>query len=195
LVGGCIITESICFGTTKLLYEIKVELKGIEPAIWRLLRMPSRTSLLRLHRILQQAMGWKDSHLHLFEIDGMHYGEPGMEWDIEVRDSRKMTLEKIFSNGTKSFMYEYDLGDSWKHDITLIGTVEVEGKEELACTAGARACPPEDCGGVGGYYRLLVAISDPEHAEHDAMLEWVRGKFDPNAFDIAAVDRALKHLR
>ncbi len=91
--------------TADLLYEIKVELKEIEPQVWRLLRVPPRTSLLKFHRILQRAMGWTDSHSYLFEIDGKHYGEPSMEWDIEILDSRKITLEKIFSNGTKSFIY------------------------------------------------------------------------------------------
>ena len=178
-----------------MLYEIRVELKEIDPSIWRIIQVPSRTSLLRLHRVLQRAMGWTDSHLHLFEVDGKLYGEPGKEWDIEVLDSRKMTLEKIFSGGRTSFLYEYDLGDSWRHEISLLGTVEGEAEGKFACTAGARACPLEDCGGTMGYYELLVALSDPDHEEHDAMLEWVGGKFDPNAFDVAAVDRALKRLR
>ncbi len=104
-----------------------------------------------------------------------------------------MTLEKIFSKGTTPFVYEYDLGDSWRHEITLLGTVEGEGKS--ACTAGARACPPEDCGGTMGYYELLVALSNPDHEDHDAMLEWVGGKFDPNVFDAATTDRALKRLK
>ncbi len=176
-----------------MLYELKVALKEIEPPIWRVLQVPPRTSLLRLHRILQRAMGWTNSHLHLFNVDGKLYGEPSTEWDFEVLDSRKMTLEKIFTEGRTSFLYEYDLGDSWRHEIKLLGTVD--GEEKPGCTAGARACPPEDCGGTTGYYDLLVALSDPDHEEHDTMLEWVGGKFDPNAFDVAAVDRALKRLR
>jgi hypothetical protein len=138
-------------------------------------------------------MGWKNYHLYLFEIDGKRYSEPSSEWDFEVLDSRKMTLEKIFSEGTKSFVYDYDLGDSWKHEITLLGTIEGEGIPK--CTAGARACPLEDCGGTTGYYDLLVALSDPDNEEHDSMLEWVGGKFDPNTFDIAAVNRKLERLR
>jgi hypothetical protein len=104
-----------------------------------------------------------------------------------------MTLEKIFVEGRTSFLYEYDLGDSWLHDITLLGTVKRE--EKLVCTAGARACPPEDCGGVGGYYYLLEALSNPKHEDHDTLLEWAGGKFDPEVFDLAAVDRDLKRLR
>ncbi len=178
-----------------MLYEIKVELKGIEPAIWRILKVPSSTSLLRLHRVLQRVMGWTDSHLHLFQVEGKLYSEPSTDWDIEVLDSRKMTLDKIFTEGRTSFLYEYDMGDSWRHQITLLGTVEGEAEEKLACTAGARACPPEDCGGTMGYYALLVALSDPDHEDHDTMLEWVGGKFDPETFNVAAVDRALKRLR
>jgi hypothetical protein len=176
-----------------MLYEIKVQLKEIEPPIWRVLRVPSRTSLARLHRVLQRAMGWENYHLYLFEVEGKRYGEPSTEWEIEVLDSLKMTLEKIFSGGRKSFLYEYDLGDSWIHEITLVGIVG--GEEKLGCTAGARACPPEDCGSTPGYYDLLLALSDPDHEEHDAMVEWVGGKYDPNAFDVVAVDQSLKRLR
>ncbi len=176
-----------------MLYEIRVELQEIEPPVWRVLRVPSSTSLLKLHRILQKAMGWTNSHLYLFELEGKRYGEPSPERDFEVLDSRKMTLEKIFSQGRPSFMYEYDFGDGWRHEIKLLG--KIEGEEKLGCTAGARACPPEDCGGPPGYYELLIALSDPDHEEHDSMLEWVGGKFDPDAFEVAAVDRALKRLR
>ena len=178
-----------------LFYEIRVQLQEIEPPIWRILRVRPQTSLARLHKILQRAMGWKNYHLYLFEVGGKRYGEPSTEWDIEVLDSRRMTVEKIFSGGMKSFVYEYDLGDSWRHDIALLGTVEGAPGEKIACIAGARACPPEDCGSIPGYYELLVTLSDPEHEDHDAMLEWVGSKYDPNAFDSATIDQALKRLR
>lgn len=106
-----------------------------------------------------------------------------------------MRLDKIFTEGRTAFLYEYDPGDSWRHDITLLGAVEREPEEKISCIGGARACPPEDCGGTPGYYDLLAALSDPDPEEHDAMLEWVGGKYDPDAFDVATVDRALKRLR
>ena len=177
-----------------MLYEIKVEIQRIDPPIWRLLQVPPRTSLKRLHKILQIAMGWTDSHLHLFKVDGKEYGDLISEWDFEVLDESKLTLGKIFAGGTKSFQYEYDMGDSWMHDITLQRQIESD-ETKPGCTAGARACPPEDCGSVPGYYNLLVVLSDPDHEEHESMLEWVGGKYDPNAFDATAVDRALKRLR
>ena len=138
-----------------MLYEIRVQLRDIESPIWRILRVPSRTSLLKLHKILQRAMGWTNSHLHLFEIDGKPYGEVDFEWDFEVQDYRGMRLDKIFTGQRTSLLYEYDLGDSWRHEITLLGTVEGEAEGKPACISGARACPPEDCGGVSGYYYLL----------------------------------------
>jgi hypothetical protein len=177
-----------------MLYELKVVVNRIDPPIWRLIQVPPRTSLRRLHKILQVAMGWTNSHLHMFKVDGREYGEPDPEYDFEVLDEAKLTLEKIFAGGKKSFQYEYDMGDSWLHDITLKRQIESEDIK-AGCIAGARACPPEDCGGPMGYYDLLVALSDSEHEDHESMLEWVGGKFDPNAFDPAAVDRALKRLR
>jgi len=177
-----------------LLYEIKVQLRDIEPPIWRILRVRPQTRLGRLHKIIQRAMGWTNSHLHLFEIDGKPYGEGDFDWDFDVRDYTEVKLEDVFTEGRTSFLYEYDIGDSWRHDITLLGTVEGALGEKIACIAGARACPPEDCGGVGGYFHLLEALADPENEDHDMLLEWVGGKFDPEAFDQERVDRALKRL-
>ncbi len=178
-----------------MLYQIKAELKAIEPPIWRLLQVPSRTSLLRFHKILQRAMGWTNSHVYLFNIGGKLYGDPSPDWGLEVLDSRKVTLEKNFSEGETSFIYEYDMGDGWRHEINLLATVEAEGEEKPRCIAGARACPPEDCGGTGGYYHLLVALADPDHKDHYDMMRWLGKTFDPEAFDLAAVDLALKRLR
>ena len=178
-----------------MLYGIKVQLRYINPSIYRILRIPSRASLLKFHKLLQRAMGWKNYHVYLFEVEWKRYGEHPEQWDFEVFDSRTITLEKIFSSGAKSFIYDYDMGDGWRHDIELLGTLEVEGKEEPACIAGVRACPPEDCGGPPGYENLLEALADPKHEEHDELLEWVGGKYDPEKFDVVAVDRALKRLR
>jgi hypothetical protein len=177
-----------------LLYEIRVQLRDIEPPIWRVLRVRPQTRLGRLHKILQKAMGWTNSHLHLFEIDGKPYGEGDFDWDFDVQDYTGVKLEDVFTEGRRSFLYEYDMGDSWRHDITLLGEVEGAPGEKIACVAGARACPPEDCGGVGGYYHLLEALADPENEDHDMLLEWVGGRYDPEAFDLERVDRALKRL-
>ena len=178
-----------------MIYELKVQLQGIEPPIWRNIKVPSKTHLSKLHRILQLVMGWTDSHLHLFQVGDKLYGEPSTDWDFEVLDSQSITLEKVFEAGIRSFVYEYDLGDSWRHDITLVGAAQAEGKEETVCIAGARACPPEDCGGIPGYCDLLEKISDPQHEGYEDMVEWLGRKYDPEEFDLAEVNRALRSLR
>jgi hypothetical protein len=175
-----------------MLYELKVSLKEIRPQIWRLIQVPSDTNLRRMHRILQVAMGWENYHLYIFIVDGKRYSEPNADWD--VLDSRLVTLNRIFAGGKTSFQYEYDMGDSWIHEIKLKKQIESEITKP-GCIGGARACPPEDCGGVPGYYQLLEAITDPKNPEHDSMVEWVGAGYDPEAFDLAKVDRALKRLR
>ena len=178
-----------------MLYEIKVQLRYINSPIYRVLRIPSRTSLPKLHKLIQRAMGWKNYHLHLFEVEWKQYGEHPERWDSEVIDSRKITLGKIFSAGTKSFIYDYDMGDGWRHDIDLLGIIEVERKEEPACIGGARACPPEDCGGPPGYEHLLEALVDPNHEDQEELLEWVGRRYDPEKFDLETVNKALKRVR
>lgn len=145
-----------------------------------------------MHNILQKAMGWENYHLYLFTVDGKKYSEPNPEWGVV--DSRMVTLNKIFAGDRTSFQYDYDMGDGWGHEITLKRQID-SNETKPSCTGGARACPPEDCGGVRGYYQFLEAISDPKNYENDAMLEWVGGSYDPEAFDIAAVNKTLKRLR
>lgn len=177
-----------------LLYEIKVQLQEIDPPIWRQLRVRPQTSLARLHKVFQKAIGWTNSHIHVFKIGDKEYGEGDFDWDFDVHDYTGIKLQDVFIEGRKFFVYEYDLGDSWRHDITLLDTVEGAPGERIACVGGARACPPEDCGGVTGYYDLLIALSDLEHKDHEMLLEWVGGKYDPDAFDVGKVDRRLKRL-
>lgn len=178
-----------------MLYDIRVQLQYIKPLVWRRLHVPSRTSLLKFHEILQQAMGWTDSHLYLFEVGKERYGENNEEWGMDVFDAKKITLDKIFSAGIKSFIYEYDMGDGWRHQISILGEIESEEKEKPACVAGARACPPEDCGGPPGYEYFLEAIRDSAHEEHDDMLEWIGGEFDPEEFNLEEADQAIKRVR
>ncbi len=176
------------------MYELRVVMKDIEPPVWRTIQVPESTTLHRLHQVLQVAMGWTNSHLYLFHVGGKTYGEPSPEWESEVLDATITTLEQIVSHGNRSFVYEYDLGDSWMHEISLQRTVEAGGEERPRCPGGARACPPEECGGPWGYEEFLRAISDPSHEEHERFLEWVGGHFDPEEFEAAAVDQALRIL-
>lgn len=174
-------------------YELTVALREIKPRIWRALEVPGHLTLHRLHEVLQVAVGWEDAHLYLFHVGRQLYGEPSAEWDMPVADATTTRLAEIAFR-TSTFTYEYDLGDNWVHEITVERAREGDSEERPRCTGGARACPPEDCGGPPSYEEFLAAITDPRHEEHEAMLEWVGGQFDPEAFDLAAVDRAISHL-
>ena len=106
-----------------------------------------------------------------------------------------MSLQQVVSRVKDKLIYEYDFGDSWEHELLVEKILPLEeGKRYPVCLTGKRACPPEDCGGIWGYASLLEAIRDPEHPEHEEMVDWVGGEFDPEAFDLDEVNRELQNL-
>jgi hypothetical protein len=177
-------------------YQLKITLKDSKPPIWRRVEVADDITLARLHRIIQVAMGWTDSHLHLFSLGRTDYGVPHPDDGGETRDERRYKLNQLLTAPKQKLSYEYDFGDSWTHEVLLEQVREPEpGATYPRCITGKRACPPEDCGGVWGYAEFVEAIADPEHPEHDELLEWVGGEFDPAAFDVAAVNAELRGLR
>lgn len=183
--------------TPTCLYQIKITLQDLRPPIWRRVQVRSDISLGELHQIIQIAMGWTNSHLHLFLIQGMEYGEPAPEYDWEVKDERKVKLNRVVSGEKFKFRYTYDMGDSWEHEIQ-IEKILPAGSEVLrygVCVTGKRACPPEDCGGTWGYTELIETLRDPNHPEHESMLEWAGEEFNPEAFDVNEVNEALHQLK
>ena len=185
--------------TTADIYQIKVTLRDSKPSIWRRIQVPSDINLGKLHRILQVVMGWYDSHLHQFIVGGTYYGEPDPDYrtmGTDMRDEKRVKLNQIVRGEKSRFRYEYDFGDSWEHELLVekILPPEPRGRYPI-CLKGKGACPPEDVGGVWGYGDFLEAIKDPKHPEHNDMLEWIGGEFDPEAFDLDEVNEALAHLR
>ena len=174
--------------------QIKVSLQDVEPAIWRRLEVPAETKLARLHVALQAAMGWQDYHLHAFHIGEIEYGVPNPDYEpmgAPLKDDRRATLRDLVGVGA-SFVYEYDFGDGWEHEILVEAVLAPRPRTRYPRVIdGARACPPEDVGGTPGYKGFLEAVADPRHAEHDSMLEWAGGSFNPEAFDIDAANRQL----
>jgi hypothetical protein len=185
--------------TPNQIYQLKITLRNFKPPIWRRVLTPGKFTLHKLHKIIQIAMGWTDSHLHHFLIDGVYYScpHPGSGWkELGNKDSRRVTLAKIATYEKQKFIYEYDFGDSWEHDILVekIGQAE-PGVKYPRCLKGVGACPPEDIGGVWGYAEFLEAINDPKHSEHETYLEWIGGEFDPKAFDMADVNEELRQMK
>ena len=176
-------------------FELQVELRDSQPLIWRRLMVRQDTPLPLLHRILQVAMGWSDYHLHLFRVgDGAEFGDPELLADMNPIDYRLLSLNQIASQKGARFVYEYDFGDSWEHDVTLRARHRLDSTVRYPiCIAGERACPPEDCGGTGGYEDMLAALADPKHPEHGSYRTWAKG-FDPERFDLDGVNRRLARL-
>jgi hypothetical protein len=146
--------------------QLRIELRHIEPPIWRRVLVPAALRLDRLHTVIQEAMGWQDYHLHMFTKDDERYGSP--DPDFPLRNERRHTLRDLAAVEGASFDYEYDFGDSWDHHIVLEKLLEADpdGRYPI-CVAGARACPPEDCGGPWGYARLDRRDFDPERFDLD----------------------------
>jgi Plasmid pRiA4b ORF-3-like protein len=183
-------------GKTGTIYRLRITLADIDPAIWRLVEVPD-CSLGELHDVIQIVMGWQDSHLHQFVLDGKSFG-PDTPYapDLEVEDEEGVRLSQVFTDRKRPrILYEYDFGDSWRHEIRLEKMVKPEPNVKYPrCLEGARACPPEDCGGPWGYVDFLAAISDPKHENHRDMKEWIGGKFDPEKFSVGAVNKTLRKV-
>ena len=181
--------------STSPIYQLKVTLKNSRPPIWRRIQVSGDVTLAKLHRILQEVMGWTDSHLHHFFINDVRYAVPHPDdWEETLNEAR-YKLRDLAEERAK-FTYEYDFGDSWEHDILVEKIAPPEpGVHYPVCLKGKGACPPEDCGGIYGYLQLLEALQNPDHPEHDDMLEWIGGEFDPEAFDLDGVNQALRSIR
>jgi len=179
------------------LYQLFVRLDGIEPPIWRRLLVSKQTGLPRLHLILQDLMGWLDYHLHRFEIgDGVAFALPSIEdFSPLPIDYRLLTLDQIAPREGARFRYVYDYGDNWIHEITVENRRRpVPARRYPVVLEGRRATPPEDVGGPHGYQDLLEVLQDPEHEEHVRYRMWVGPRFDPEHFDVTAVNRRLARL-
>ncbi len=182
-------------------YQLKVTLRGLRPPIWRRFLVRDDATLAELHQTLQIVMGWTNSHLYRFEIAGADYVDPELfEEDFEppLRNARRAKLRQVLGGEGFRFRYVYDFGDYWEHDLVVERVLPPEdGTSYPRCLKGRRTCPPEDCGGVWGYQRLLAILADPQHEEREESLRWLAGQgrspFDPEAFDLETVNEALRH--
>jgi hypothetical protein len=185
------------------LYQLKITLKWSKPPIWRRVIVRADMKLDHLHNVIQIVMGWTDSHLHQF-IAGSgfartFYGRPDPEFadmGSAMLGEKRYTVADLAPAAKRKFTYEYDFGDGWLHDVVAEKILPPYPTfKHPVCLAGANACPPEDCGGMGGYYNLLEIMADPKHPEHTDMKEWIGGEFDATQFSLEGVNAILKRLK
>ncbi len=169
-------------------YQLKVSLKHAKPPIWRRLLVPSDIELNELHGVIQAAFEWTNSHLHQF-VDGRTSYQPEAEEDefpwMRTVDSAGVHLSDLLRKEKDKIVYEYDFGDSWEHEMLLEKVLPADPNQALPlCIKGKRACPPDDCGGIYGYYQMLETLADPNSEEAEELLAWIGGPINPEAFDL-----------
>jgi hypothetical protein len=193
-LGARSIGEWLGLGTPESdVLSVKVTLlESADPEIWRWLHVPADIRLDRFHQVLGAAMGWQDSHLHVFERGSDRYGFPDPE--LEIRDDRQVTLGALLAQPGDRLAYEYDFGDCWEHEIALEAVAPSDGQGSR-CADGAGRCPPEDVGGFQGYKDLRRVLAAPDADGHAEMLDWLgierASDFDPAAFSAEDASKAI----
>lgn len=176
--------------------QLKISLRDICPPIWRRILVPNDLLLGDLHYIVNRVMGWDNSHMHAFKVGKIQYAGTKTVEDCgpPIRHEDDVTLAAILKRKGQVIGYKYDFGDSWEHDIKVEDVLPPDQNARLpVCLAGERACPPEDCGGVCGYHRVLEALRNPDHPELREFREWI-GQFDPEEFDLNLVNAKLMRM-
>jgi hypothetical protein len=186
-------------------YQLKITLKHSRPVIWRRIVVPANFKLDRLHDVIQLVMPWTNSHLHHFMVGAPHgrdctfYGQPNSEFagmGSEELDEKRYTIADIAPGAKAKFIYEYDFGDGWEHQIVVEKVPPPDaGFKRVICLAGANACPPDDCGGIPGYYNMIEIIADRKHPEHESIKEWLGGEWNMARFDLDETNAALKRFK
>lgn len=178
--------------------QLKITLKHSKPPIWRRVLVDKNISFDDLHYIIQHAMGWENAHLYSFDINNINIEIPFDDDDMFLFSnkitvsSEEALLKDHLKKPKQKFQYEYDFGDSWIHDIVVEKFLPKENNKIYpVCIAGKRNCPPEDCGGIGGFYYMLDALNDKNHPEHKDWKDWIED-YDPEYFDIDQVNECLK---
>ena len=179
----------------KTVLQLRVDLVDSDPPVWRRVLVPSDMTLDGLHYVIQDAMGWTNSHLHRFEVRGEGYADPRTDEFEEDRDEAELSVRRALPRAGSRVTYLYDFGDSWMHEIRLEKTLKTPGRSGArapSCRDGAGCCPPEDIGGIWDYRDFLEALADPQHEDHESAVEWAPPDVDPAAFDREAADRAVR---
>jgi len=187
-------------------FQLRISLEGVRPVVWRRVLVTSDTSLEKLHRVIQAAMGWEDFHLHYFCVAATLYQPqammeetdlmpPALPADFSIQSEQGVRLSRALADRDR-FLYLYDFGDNWEHEVRLEKelVLDPEGRYPL-CVEGKRACPPEDVGGPDGYRDFLEALGSPCHPEHEALKDRAVQDFDPDLFDRESANRRLERIR
>jgi Plasmid pRiA4b ORF-3-like protein len=176
---------------------IRIELKDIDPTIWRRAEVPLTTSLKGLHDVIQAVMPFENYHLFRFDVDDKRYGISDREWDHvhETLDAKNIKLGTLVERGVSAFSYTYDFGDDWRHSVIIENITAADPALDYPrFIDGSRRAPPEDVGGIPGFEGFLEAMTNPRHPEHQHLTEWHGGSFDPDNLNLPAISDRIGKL-
>ena len=193
-----LMTDAGSISPQQAVLRVKIVLLSTEPPIWRRVLVPAKFSLAQLHNVVQAAMGWEDCHLHQFSIGNQRFGVPdpneAFMGESPTLNEKKASLANLLNKVGAKATYVYDFGDSWEHALAVEKILPAERDLPYPlCIGGKRAAPPEDCGGIPGFYHLVEVLADPNHEDHEDMREWT-DSFDPKAFSLEAVNQRMRKV-
>ena len=177
--------------------QFLIVLAEVKPLVWRRIVVPSTYSFWDLHVAIQDAMGWNDCHLHSFRLvdprsstlTTLGIPDPDAPGSLAVLPGWSHRLDGCVTYDQPPILYSYDFADGWQHAVVFEGyAVAPDSDGGPVCLGGASACPPEDCGGPGGYALLIEALADSEHERHDELAGWFGDRpLDPYHFAVREI--------
>ena len=177
---------------------LRIELEDIDPLIWRRVAVHTSMNLKSVHGVIQAAMGWLDSHLWEFTANERKYGmlvPNDADWNERIKDAANTKLSAFLTVGVREIGYVYDMGDNWEHRIIVEKLKAAEpGALYPEFLGGERRCPPEDCGGIPGYYEFLKNIASKQNKKRKAALDWYGGPYDPDEIGEQRIIATLKRI-
>ncbi len=179
-------------------FQLRIQVRGIEPPIFRVIQVTNTRTFHLLHEIVQYAFGWENKHLYEFRVGPTKISEPSPDFlePTRPRHPRTTRLGDLLSDNVTRFTYSYEFGDEWVHDIVIEGRSAPDPAVRCPiCPSGARAGPPEDAGGPEGYEEFLEVWRDPKHERHEEMRSWAGPRYDPERLDLKLVNEVLKTFR
>lgn len=179
-----------------MVYQLLIELEGVTPTIWRRILIDASTTMRNVHHTIQLAMGWENRHLYYFDDGEDKITQIDFLEEEDFMEDEDVILSSIMRKEGDKIIYVYDFGDDWTHRILLEKIHDAKSLEVSIphCLGGARACPPEDVGGLPGYLEFIKIISNPRLPEYEEKIDWYGGEYDPEDFELEFVNEDLEDI-
>lgn len=177
-----------------VIYQFKISLKNISPLIWRRVEINPEETLYMLHHVIQITMGWDNYHLYEFSVGNTRFGNQDLLDDHSVFEDKEVVLKNLFTREGQTLDYLYDFGDSWRHIVKLEKIKHLGESGVPKCTGGKNCAPPEDCGGVPGFYEFLRIMSLKKGPDYREWKKWYGGDFDPEYINLQEINKTLSNM-